>query len=48
MTTKTTNTTNDAGVPPATPEAHQRAGVRIEDLSFLTVTEGENYEQCND
>lgn len=26
MTTKTTSTTNDAGVPPAPPEAHQRAG----------------------
>ena len=25
MTTKTTSTTNDAGVPPAPPEAHQRA-----------------------
>jgi hypothetical protein len=27
MTTKTTNTTNNAGVPPAPPEAHHRAGV---------------------
>ena len=27
MTTKTTNTTNDAGFSPAPPEAHQRAGV---------------------
>jgi hypothetical protein len=37
MTTKTTSTTNDAGVPPAPPEAHQRAGFRIggEDLKAL-------------
>jgi len=28
MTTRTTSTTHDAGVPPAPPEAHQRAGVR--------------------
>jgi hypothetical protein len=37
MTTKTTNTTNDAGFPPAPPEAHQRAGGRvgIEDLKAL-------------
>lgn len=37
MTTKTTSTTNDAGVPPAPPEAHQRAGVQVqaEDLEAL-------------
>lgn len=39
MTTKTTSTTNDAGVPPAPPEAHQRAGsgIRItrEDVAAL-------------
>lgn len=29
MTTKTTSTTNDAGVPPAPPEAHQRAVSRL-------------------
>lgn len=28
MTTRTTSTNNNAGVPPAPPEAHQRAGVR--------------------
>jgi hypothetical protein len=39
MTTKTTNTNNNAGVPPAPPEAHQRAGgaIRIarEDVAVL-------------
>lgn len=38
MTTKITSTTHNAGVPPAPPEAHQRAGViqvKAEDVEAL-------------
>lgn len=42
MTTKTTSTTNDAGVPPAPPEAHQRTGG---DEQWLNA--GENTTTCH-